>query len=286
MTTSTEEIKKFNKDILLKYSQKYGLKTQRPESCLTRLFTIAYGDGKIDPERLDNHNLIIQAIENPPSNSSKRIHANNKVDLMRFIKRLYTLKNKYDPRIYEIYIQKEKQYKSTVDISQEQVDREFDKLQLKILDNPTPESVQKYLIISLFKYCNYFDGYHLHNLVWKSKDPESQHYIDLENRVIVMFIKNNYIIIPICQKLHTILANLYHIIDSKYVLPDFHDKTLNKYPYTHKLLVYSIFGAYIKEKCDDSVIKVNNIESIPAIINLINENMELKKILINKIMQY
>lgn len=277
------EIEIFNKAVLANYAQKYGLKTTKPEAYVSRLLKIAYGDGKIDPERLENTNLIISAIDNPPENCKNPILKTSREDMMRFVIRFYCLKNNPNPEVIKFYTKKQKEYKSKFDISPDTISLEFEKLHLKVFENPTPELIQKYLIVSLYRYLKFFNGNHLHRMVWHDRDKESKNYIDLENKVIIMNIKNKYIIIPLGQKLYVILNNLHDIINSKYVLPDFNDNSRPKFIQTHKLFIASIFGTDISDKDDESIIKISDFESIPAIVKLINENMELKKVIINKL---
>lgn len=277
------EIEIFNRVVLANYAQKYGLKTTKPEAYLSRLLKIAYGDGKIDPERLENTNLIISAIDNPPENCKNPILKTSREDMMRFVIRFYCLKNNPNPEVIKFYTKKQKEYKSKFDISPDTISLEFEKLHLKVFENPTPELIQKYLVVSLYRYLKFFNGNHLHRMVWHDRDKESKNYIDLENKVIIMNIKNKYIIIPLGQKLYVILNNLHDIINSKYVLPDFNDNSRPKFIQTHKLFIASIFGTDISDKDDESIIKISDFESIPAIVKLINENMELKKVIINKL---
>jgi hypothetical protein len=280
---SENEVEIYNKSVLANYAQKYGLKTAKPEAYVSRLLKIAYGDGKIDPERLENTNLIISAIDNPPANCRNPILKTSREDLMRFVIRFYCLKNNPNPDVIKFYTKKQKEYKSKFDISPDTISLEFEKLHLIVFENPTPELIQKYLVVSLYKYCKFFSGHYLHRMVWRDKDKESLNYIDLENKVIVMNIKNKYIIIPLGQKLYVILNNLHDIINSKYVLPDFNDNSRPKFIQTHKLFIASIFGTDISDKNDETIIKVSDYDNIPAIVRLINENMELKKVMISKL---
>jgi len=282
MTTNEQQI--FNNIILSKYAQKYGLKTQKPEVYMTRLFKLSHGDGKIDPERLENYNLIISTIENPAANIKNPIQKTTREDMMRFVIRFYSLKDNPNPEILQIYAKKQLEYKSKYDIPDDTVSLIFEKLHLKAFDNPTPDLIQKYLIVSLYKYCKFFNGYYLRDMVWHDRDKENKNYIDLENKVIIMNIKNIYVIIPICQKLYFILSNLHDIINSKYILPDLHDNTRIKFIQTHKGFINSIFGTDINDKDDENIIKVSNFECISSIVKLINENMELKKVIVKKLM--